>query len=227
MSVAADEAEEQVARTTAAPKAAAEFLEKGERPSERPVVYLASPLGFSETARRYVLPEFIKRIESLGVTVYEPFSTNAQNGLGPSDANDLWALDIASADSSAVTRADAVLAVLNGVPPDEGVAVELGIAIALGKPTFLFRDDFRRCADSNIFSCNLMLYSGLPRTCFKEFLYGSIEELQDPSKALAVWARTATRGQSRGVDKLEQQILLLLRERSKLDLPEQAAERSQ
>ena len=36
-----------------------------------------------------------------------------------------------------VGEADAIFAVVNGVPPDEGVMVELGIAVALGKPTFL------------------------------------------------------------------------------------------
>ena len=47
-----------------------------------------------------------------------------------------------------VVNSDATFAVVNGVPPDEGVMVELGMAIALGKPTFLFRDDFRRATDS-------------------------------------------------------------------------------
>ena len=40
--------------------------------------------------------------------------------------------------------------------------VELGLAIAWGKPTFLFRDDFRRCTDSEVYPLNLMLFTGLP-----------------------------------------------------------------
>jgi nucleoside 2-deoxyribosyltransferase len=47
-----------------------------------------------------------------------------------------------------VRDADALLAIVNGTPPDEGVMLELGAAIALGKPVFLYRDDFRRCSDS-------------------------------------------------------------------------------
>ena len=43
-----------------------------------------------------------------------------------------------------------LFAVVNGCPPDEGVMVEFGLATACGKPTFLFRDDLRRCADSEV-----------------------------------------------------------------------------
>ena len=42
--------------------------------------------------------------------------------------------------------------------------VELGMAIALGKPTFLFRDDFRRATDSEHYPLNLMLFTGCPST---------------------------------------------------------------
>ena len=107
---------------------------------------------------------------------------------GGSCGSSLWALDIAYADRDAVMKkADAVFAVINGTPPDEGVAVELGLAIAHGKPTFLFRDDFRKCADSNLFACNLMLYSGLPREGWAGFVYNSIGEITNPKKALARW----------------------------------------
>ena len=40
--------------------------------------------------------------------------------------------------------------------------VELGLAIAWEKPVFLFRDDFRRCTDSEAYPLNLMLFTGLP-----------------------------------------------------------------
>ena len=62
------------------------------------------------------------------------------------------------------------------------------MAIALNKPTFLFRDDFRKCADSNTFSCNLMLYAGLPREGFEKYIYNSIDEIIDSEKALYIWA---------------------------------------
>ena len=156
-------------------------------PSEAPVVYLASPLGFSESAKTYVLPQIVARLEAAGVQVYEPFSANNQNGLGPDRGNKMWALEIAYADVEAVKNSDAIFAVLNGLPPDEGVAVELGVAIALGKPTFLFRDDFRKVADSTTFSCNLMLYAGLPMEGWEKYIYDSLDEITDPNKAMVQW----------------------------------------
>ena len=67
--------------------------------------------------------------------------------------------------------------------------MELGAAIALGKPTFLFRDDFRRCTDSEDYPLNLMLFAGLPAQGWQGFVYTSLEEICNPAKALAVWAR--------------------------------------
>ena len=57
----------------------------------------------------------------------------------------------------------------------------------MGKPTYLFRDDFRKCADSNTFSCNLMLYAGLPTNGWDRFIYHSLDEICDPTKAIALW----------------------------------------
>ena len=66
---------------------------------------------------------------------------------------------------------------VNGVPPDEGVMVELGIAVALGKPTFLFRDDFRRATDSEQYPLNLMLFTGMPEHEWRDYYYTSLEEI--------------------------------------------------
>ena len=87
--------------------------------------------------------------------------------------------------------ADGLFAVVNGCPPDEGVMVELGMAIAWGKPVFLFRDDFRRCTDSEVYPLNLMVFTGLPEAGWEAYWYGSVEEIADPSKALAQWLKAA------------------------------------
>ena len=70
-----------------------------------------------------------------------------------------------------VAESDAIFAVVNGVPPDAGVMVELGMAIALGKPTFLFRDDFRRATDSERYPLNLMLFTGLTEEGWQDYYY--------------------------------------------------------
>jgi hypothetical protein len=52
---------------------------------------------------------------------------------------------------------------------------------------FLYRDDFRRCSDSEDYPLNLMVFSGLPQHGWQDWLYGSIAELSDPAKALMRW----------------------------------------
>ena len=153
--------------------------------SERKTVYLANPYGFSEQQKTRLLPELIAALESLGLEVWEPFQRNNQVDLSQPG----WAHRIALADFHDVRDADAIFAVVNGTPPDEGVMVELGIAIALGKPTFLFRDDFRRVTDSEEYPLNLMLFAGLPERGWQDYYYTSVAEIGAPEKALARWAR--------------------------------------
>ena len=71
--------------------------------------------------------------------------------------------------------------------------VELGLVIAWGKPTFLFRDDFRRCTDSDVYPLNLMLFTGLPETGWAEYCYSSVAEIASPDKALVPWLAAAVR----------------------------------
>ena len=149
----------------------------------QPRLYLASPYGFSPHWRQRLLPDFIAALEAMGLEVWEPFSRNGQVDL----AEPGWAWRVAQADLQDVRDADALLAIVNGTPPDEGVMLELGAAIALGKPVFLYRDDFRRCSDSEDYPLNLMVFSGLPQQGWQDYLYGSIPELADPAKALARW----------------------------------------
>ena len=149
----------------------------------KPTLYLASPYGFSAHWRERLLPDFIHALEALGLEVWEPFSRNGQVDLAEAG----WAWRVAQADLQDVRDADAFFAVVNGTPPDEGVMLELGAAIALGKPVFLFRDDFRRCSDSEDYPLNLMVFSGLPQEGWRDWLYGDLRELADPRKALRRW----------------------------------------
>ena len=149
-------------------------------------IYLASPYGFSAQWKRLLLPEFTGTLEALGLEVWEPFARNGQVNL----AEPGWAYRVAQRDLQDVRDADALFAIVNGTPPDEGVMVELGAAIALGKPTFLFRDDFRRCTDSEQYPLNLMLFAGLPELEWQKYVYSDVSEINDPQKALACWARS-------------------------------------
>ena len=147
-------------------------------------IYLASPYGFSAQWKRLLLPEFITALETLGLEVWEPFARNGQVNL----AEPGWAYRVAQRDLQDVRDADALFAIVNGTPPDEGVMVELGAAMVLGKPIFLFRDDFRRCTDSEQYPLNLMLFAGLPEQDWKDYVYTDLAEIEDPCKAMARWA---------------------------------------
>ena len=152
---------------------------------DQKTIYLANPYGFSRQQRETLLPPIVAALRDVGLDVWEPFARNNQGGV--SDAG--WAYSIGQADLRDVAMADAIFAVVNGVPPDEGVMVELGVAIALGKPTFLFRDDWRRVTDSEHYPLNLMLFAGLPKDGWQDYFYTSLEEITAPDKPLALWAR--------------------------------------
>ena len=153
--------------------------------NQRKTVYLANPYGFSEQQRGTLLPALIEALEAIGLEVWEPFARNNNEDISVPG----WAYRIGQRDKSDVVEADAIFAVVNGVPPDEGVMVELGIAIALGKPTFLFRDDFRRATDSDDYPLNLMIFTGLPYLGWERYYFKSITEISSPDKALIAWVQ--------------------------------------
>lgn len=147
-------------------------------------IYLANPYGFSVQQKSVCLPQIIDALESLGVEVWEPFSRNDQVDFSIPG----WSRAIGLADVRDVRNCDGIFAIVNGTPPDEGVMVELGIAMAIGKEVFLFRDDFRRCTDSEEYPLNLMLFVGLPHPNWRDHYYQSVAEITEP-RGVALWAR--------------------------------------
>ena len=152
---------------------------------EKRTVYLANPYGFSKDLNQVALPRIIDALEDIGLKVIEPFNLN-QHYVDEKKSG--WEYTVARNNVSFVQGMDGLFAVLNGAPPDEGVAVEIGIAIALNKPIFLFRDDFRRVSDSDEYPLNLMLFAGLPYIAWKRYYYTSIDEISSRDKALYNWA---------------------------------------
>ena len=148
-------------------------------------IYLASPYGFSVQWKEKLLPDFVAALEALGAEVWEPFTRNNQVDF----SKEGWAYEVGQADLRDVVESDAIFAIVNGTPPDEGVMVELGAAIALGKKTFLFRDDFRRCTDCEEYPLNLMVFTGLPRRGWQDYYYSYVAEISAPDKALVRWLR--------------------------------------
>lgn len=150
----------------------------------RKTIYLANPYGFSQQQKALLLPPIVQALEAMGAEVWEPFERN--NQIDFSQAG--WAYRVAQADLNDVKNCDGIFAIANGTP-DEGVMVELGVAITLGKAVFLFRDDFRRCTDSEQYPLNLMLFSGLPQVGWENYYYTSVDEIKSTEKALYDWLR--------------------------------------
>jgi nucleoside 2-deoxyribosyltransferase len=146
-------------------------------------IYLANSYGFSSQCKT-LLPSIIEKLESLGLEVWEPFQRSSQIQY---EHKRQYAYEIGQKDFDDVKNCDAIFAIVNGNPPDEGVMVELGMAIALNKKTFLFRDDFRKCCDSEEYPLNLMLFTGLPLDGWQDYYYTSIDEIKSADKALVKW----------------------------------------
>lgn len=153
---------------------------------QRKNLYLANPYGFSLQQRQGPLVALMQALERLGAQVWEPFARNNDEDLSTSAG----AYRIGQANLRDIRNAHGLFAVVNGCPPEEGVMVELGMAVAWEKPIFLFRDDFRICTDGPHYPLNLMAFAGLPQTGWEAHWYASVEELADPTKALAPWLRS-------------------------------------
>ena len=145
-------------------------------------LYFASPYGFSKQTNN-LIKEFESIFTKLEIEIYEPF----ERSIPIINSNKKWAYDVAMSNYEGLKKSDGIFAVVNGNPPDEGVMIELGIAIALKKEIFLFRDDFRKCSDSDEYPLNLMIFLGLPKINWQRSYFQSIDELLDPNKKLIKW----------------------------------------
>ena len=146
-------------------------------------LYLANPYGFSKQTKN-LLYEFINIFNDLNIEVYEPFERTKFI----MQKKENWAYNIAESNFHDLKKCDCIFAIVNGTPPDEGVMIELGIAIALKKKIFLFRDDFRNCTDSNQYPLNLMLFLGLPRDNWEKYYFESLQDIKSNKKGFVKWA---------------------------------------
>jgi len=146
-------------------------------------LYFANPYGFSKQTKK-LLYEFIKIFNDLNVEVYEPFERTKHIIQKEGD----WAYELARSNYNDLKKCDCIFAIVNGTPPDEGVMIELGIAIALKKEIFLFRDDFRNCNDNDEYPLNLMLFIGLPKDNWEKYYFESLNDIKNNKKGFVEWA---------------------------------------
>ena len=147
-------------------------------------LYLANPYGFSKQTKK-LLFEFIDIFNDLNIEVHEPFERTKHIIQKEGE----WAFNLARSNYNDLMKCDCIFAIINGTPPDEGVMIELGMAIALKKVIFLFRDDFRICSDSKEYPLNLMLFLGLPKDNWEKYYFESLQDIKSNKKAFVEWAK--------------------------------------
>jgi nucleoside 2-deoxyribosyltransferase len=122
------------------------------------IVYIASPLGFSQVGRRFYYEELLPTIRELGYDVLDPWTSTNRSAIdrvvampyGP-ERRDAWRRlnsEIGLTNRDAIDRADAVVAVLDGTDVDSGTAAEIGYACARGKLIIGYRGDVRPSGDN-------------------------------------------------------------------------------
>ena len=147
-------------------------------------IYLANPYGFSAQQKATLLPPLVAALEALGLEVWEPFARNNQQDFTARG----WAYRIGQADVRDVVDADAIFAVVNGVPPDEGVMVELGIAIAPRQADVPLPRRPAARHGQRALPAQPDAVHGLAGGRLGGLVLPSLEEIVAPDKALARWA---------------------------------------
>ncbi len=124
------------------------------------MIYLANPLGFSELSAQVL--QTVKKHLSVKCDVYEPFYEAREYGAQIADIEKNQSLRISEAKAKlkelnhrigeknveAIRSCDFVIAILDGMPEDTGVAAEIGFAYGLGKLIIGLRTDFRYATDN-------------------------------------------------------------------------------
>lgn len=135
--------------------------------AERERVYLAGPLGFSEAGRDFQERVLLPELNRLGFEVINPWKLTEQGKINAILAMPYgqtrriaWRklnVEIGHNNQDGIDRADAVLAILDGVDVDSGTASEIGYAFAHDKRIIGYRGDFRLSADNEGSTVNLQV----------------------------------------------------------------------
>jgi nucleoside 2-deoxyribosyltransferase len=154
------------------------------------LIYLASPLGFSEAGRAFYYGKLIPSLQRQGHEVLDPWQLTDRQRIEAvaampygEERRDAWRrlnAEIGHNNQAAIDRCDALLAVLDGTDVDSGTAAEIGYAFARGKPIIGYRGDFRLAADNEGSIVNLQV-----EYFIRQSGGGVIRSLAELSNALA------------------------------------------
>jgi len=138
--------------------------------AQRMKIFLAAPL-FSEAERDFN-SKLAKALRGEGFEVWLAQEHKFIHGKSIEEKRSIFEEDL-----DALRKSDLMLALLDGVDVDSGVAFEMGFAHALEKPMIGLRTDHR--VFSKLESVNLMIEAPLTRIC--KSLDEALEQLQASS----------------------------------------------
>ena len=165
----------------------------------KPTLYIANTLGFKTHARDNMLRDAVAAVREMGFGVIEPFAEN--NNLAHERSVE-QGLTIARANVQSVRDADGVLCIVSSPIPDEGSMIEVGMAMAWGKPVFYLNDDVRYRPRGDRLPMNLMLFYHTSANTWRQYYYTSVDEMRDPEKGLHRWI-THTARDIEGIVRIE------------------------
>jgi nucleoside 2-deoxyribosyltransferase len=130
------------------------------------LIYLASPLGFSQELKSY-RDKIKQRLYELDCTVLDPWEQPIRPEIEEAGSMSDWharvkafrkiASEIGKANEDMIRSCDLILGVLDGAELDSGTVSEIGFAAGLGKRCYGLRTDFRDCGEFDGLSFNLQV----------------------------------------------------------------------
>lgn len=130
-------------------------------------IYIASPLGFSESGRLFLYEKLIPLINDLDFFCIDPWKLTPESLIeGVNKIQDSrekkseWIKlnrIIAENNKRGIIKSDGILAILDGTDVDSGTASEIGYGAALNKKICGYRSDFRSSGDNEGAIVNLQV----------------------------------------------------------------------
>ncbi len=130
-------------------------------------IYLASPLGFTESGRFFLYKKLIPLLDELKICYVDPWKLTSEDLINKADKienlaerREEWVKlnrIIAENNKSGIEESNGMIAVLDGTDIDSGTAAEIGYAAASGKKICGYRSDFRRSGDNEGALINLQV----------------------------------------------------------------------
>ena len=149
----------------------------------RPLCYIASPLGFTDAGRYYYERVYLPALAQV-VEPVDPWALTTPAEVADARAAGRereLALEIGRRNAAAIRRSSLRAALLDGQEPDAGTVAEVGFATGLGLRCFGLRTDLRQSGETGV-SINLQVESFIVQS--GGFVVVTLAELVDALSAV-------------------------------------------